>query len=625
MTAKRERSDPQHNLAERLDRIIEEVRILLAGGPTAQLVHHFHGIFRHGPREALLEFGLSSPFRQSMYALGLLLTTPEPASQEPLGEPEFSRLHTLIQAATESYAFLLSPGPEELAKFSAEKRVAYATSGPAFLNYYFTGPLLSGEQVLMRAKALFRPFGDELRRMTGIPGLGAIEIAEAIAAMLQTRLDRSVEYLDRATAVEARLLRGELSFADAAATIAGGAPPDALLVDRDTLRRRFGDANIEAFWKLFVVRRGTVSDFRYFTEANPLDFQPLLYVDEDTALSPLANSLFLGLLNTFTSVLTGSEETKERFLKVRDRWLESETVRVLAQIDPPAAAIHASRAETPTGEFEHDLILTWQDRVLVMEAKASPPAVPFRDVERAFTRLRRAFRSDSGIQKAYDQAMRVVGPLSRGENLTLYDPDGIRALDLQGCSIVEALPVCVTASDFGPLATDVSLLLEKPDDAPYPWVVSVHDLEAFLEALSLKGWGMTELFRFVSERTRLHGLLLCADELEICGMFLRHGKLPDISRGSVMQVDPAYSDIFDSIYLWKHGAGPRPNLDTRGEPVVTDVTHTLRQAGEQILRARAWLDWPVGVSADVGRNAPCPCGSGRKFKRCHGSFAPPGH
>ena len=24
---------------------------------------------------------------------------------------------------------------------------------------------------------------------------------------------------------------------------------------------------------------------------------------------------------------------------------------------------------------------------------------------------------------------------------------------------------------------------------------------------------------------------------------------------------------------------------------------------------------------DVGRNDPCPCGSGRKFKKCHGSAA----
>jgi SEC-C motif-containing protein len=27
--------------------------------------------------------------------------------------------------------------------------------------------------------------------------------------------------------------------------------------------------------------------------------------------------------------------------------------------------------------------------------------------------------------------------------------------------------------------------------------------------------------------------------------------------------------------------------------------------------------------AKVGRNDPCPCGSGKKFKRCHGSYRPP--
>lgn len=28
---------------------------------------------------------------------------------------------------------------------------------------------------------------------------------------------------------------------------------------------------------------------------------------------------------------------------------------------------------------------------------------------------------------------------------------------------------------------------------------------------------------------------------------------------------------------------------------------------------------PVGGMADVGRNDPCPCGSGRKYKKCHGA------
>jgi preprotein translocase subunit SecA len=30
---------------------------------------------------------------------------------------------------------------------------------------------------------------------------------------------------------------------------------------------------------------------------------------------------------------------------------------------------------------------------------------------------------------------------------------------------------------------------------------------------------------------------------------------------------------------------------------------------------------PVRVEKKVGRNDPCPCGSGKKFKQCHGKDA----
>jgi preprotein translocase subunit SecA len=45
------------------------------------------------------------------------------------------------------------------------------------------------------------------------------------------------------------------------------------------------------------------------------------------------------------------------------------------------------------------------------------------------------------------------------------------------------------------------------------------------------------------------------------------------------------------------------------------------RASERRLRARTT---PLGSSVDqnvkVGRNEPCPCGSGFKYKRCHGSL-----
>jgi uncharacterized protein len=41
-------------------------------------------------------------------------------------------------------------------------------------------------------------------------------------------------------------------------------------------------------------------------------------------------------------------------------------------------------------------------------------------------------------------------------------------------------------------------------------------------------------------------------------------------------------------------------------------------------KVMAWMRELPSALATAGRNDPCPCGSGAKFKRCHGS-APAGH
>jgi preprotein translocase subunit SecA len=39
---------------------------------------------------------------------------------------------------------------------------------------------------------------------------------------------------------------------------------------------------------------------------------------------------------------------------------------------------------------------------------------------------------------------------------------------------------------------------------------------------------------------------------------------------------------------------------------------------EQSQAARAGKPQPVQVGEKIGRNDPCPCGSGKKYKQCHG-------
>ena len=57
-------------------------------------------------------------------------------------------------------------------------------------------------------------------------------------------------------------------------------------------------------------------------------------------------------------------------------------------------------------------------------------------------------------------------------------------------------------------------------------------------------------------------------------------------------------------------------LDTRAEQLRRKEVHLA--AWEQQIRAQRMSGTPVRAVTKVGRNERCPCGSGRKYKHCHG-------
>lgn len=92
---------------------------------------------------------------------------------------------------------------------------------------------------------------------------------------------------------------------------------------------------------------------------------------------------------------------------------------------------------------------------------------------------------------------------------------------------------------------------------------------------------------------------------------------------------PGAPDLLDSI--WRHlpeqdetqqaiskaldEDRPLKNLDEAIEALVFDVVD-LAQMG---IEARHKVETVVRDGPKVGRNDPCPCGSGRKYKQCHGA------
>jgi preprotein translocase subunit SecA len=56
---------------------------------------------------------------------------------------------------------------------------------------------------------------------------------------------------------------------------------------------------------------------------------------------------------------------------------------------------------------------------------------------------------------------------------------------------------------------------------------------------------------------------------------------------------------------------PKSKPVARTEPTVVGAGRAMAKAGTAPVQ-----DW-----SSVGRNDPCPCGSGKKFKKCHGANA----
>jgi hypothetical protein len=288
-----------------------------------------------------------------------------------------------------------------------------------------------------------------------------------------------------------------------------------------------------------------------------------------------SNVVTEAILNVGEKTLLKSS-ARETYLRARDKQLEKEALEHIQALVDPGARIYSEVFETPDSQFEHDLIV--EDAVLqiALEAKASPPNEPFRDPDKAFPRIRDAFRGDTGIQKAFEQGNRIVRRLKNDEAVPLFDRKGTQVAELRPEPGRLPVCICVTRDNFGGLATKLSLLLEKEDRDSFPWAVNILDLANLAMAWKYFKWGSKEFRRYLEQRALLHHKGLADDELDFAGYFIRHGdfKVALESKADLFQFNPEYSSVFDDLYRHIHLGGPPVEIEQR-EPVMMDLRKSL--------------------------------------------------
>lgn len=396
-------------LHEQLVKNTEELRRLVSQCSTEEIAGmcSAYALNRGTPSErtTILASPLTSPARQIFFLLGLMLTTSEPVNPGRFDRQEWQKTVELLNAIYSAHTAMFLPKGANVTGLTDERTRALEVAAPAFLHYFNTGILASADQVSARIRRYIVPFDAQLKDELGISASEALDIAIWITEYFQ----KSADSLHKAAVEEKEARITLLSRAAAEGWDLDRLQKETqkekylsrfgdlfrelnsfLKVSHDSLVAQFGKEIADSYWTTFVSERGEVASFTYLTERNIAEEKPLFQIEEGVAFCPVSNALYWAILKVTESHLNSSP-SRDNFLKKRDRTLELEVEQTLQRIFGSAAVFYSQVFETETLQHEHDLIVVWNSSLFVIESKASSPIEPFRDPERAFTRLRRAF------------------------------------------------------------------------------------------------------------------------------------------------------------------------------------------------------------------------------------------
>lgn len=488
------------------------------------------------------------------------------------------------------------------------------------------------EQIQEWAKARFQPFSDSYFLLEfGLTFEKLMEWITGLIRIVESRLNASVqdlfsiyrdlEVLQRESdlgkiqieaarkraddlrieqRLEANARQAEAVHVLSAADLATGVPP----------------AGVGRLLDLFSIRAGEVrSECLFPHDENPLEYKMFVGLPHDATYFLDPASAYRILAKTFEAKLLVNSSVRDRYLENRgsatERWVTDSIRRVF-----PRAEIYANYY-LEKGSHERDLLLRYRDTVILIECKNSRLRA-FQGTAADLVKFERDF--ESSIQYAYEQALAVKQRIREREEASFFDEKGRPYFSVKREDIVHYYIVCVTIVPRGPLGTDLSHQLRKPDGEPFPLAVSLLDLDTICKHLTRP----EQFIEYLRDRENLHGHVHTGDELNFAGYFLRYGNL-DFEEGTFVNDD--FSEVFDRAWFRERGVNVE---EASGPPVRTSITRhgnrlTFEDASgekETVTVPPEWIERATGSAPmrmkGSDRNKPCPCGSGRKFKHCHG-------
>lgn len=472
---------------------------------------------------------LMSPMRQ-LFFLGLLNSQKTNVSNaKGFSEEEWNEMANLLHEIEMEYFYLL--GFPKGGKESKEEIQKISVTMPTFMNYFFNGPLCYQEQEIERIERMFIEFEKDIFQHYHVNINDFIVFYDLTNKIVNDNLNKAVTFLQperwqefTQKCIAKGLFDPEEWINEAPEEIYGYAnfmqnPGSILKLDINKIN--FENISKETFMKIleiFTLKIETKNDITYYTEENALMSFPFIKINDNEFL-PFYLKQYL---NATYSLLFDfcCKIDRVKALKKRDVFIENKVYELLNDFFGKDGFIYTNYS-IDDNVSEQDLLVIYKGFAIIIEVKAGSYRAPMRDANKAFNKLKSDFKKI--IQNAYDQTFRVKKAFYENAVLTIKNEKKQDLYKLKTGKYYNNLySIIVTFDRFGHIQTNLNDMLEIDKEDNFPWAVNIDDLEAFMLTLKKRKNKIYDFLNFLKYREQFHGHLICSDELELCGLFLKN-------------------------------------------------------------------------------------------------------
>jgi hypothetical protein len=511
----------------------QELKDIVANYDTQWFLGHLSFLMENitnGIGQSMLST-LSSPLRQ-LYFLGGLLMSSNPTSENKFqcSDEEWDIIVQKLNDIEMDYTMMFFPKEQE--EITEHWKKAREVAMPSFLSYFNLGPLNYEEQTISWVQDLYGQLDEIIESETGLKTIDFIQFYENIDKLHQTNF--------QSHSSGSIPLRPEWDkYSNLQIGTVDGVPDEikkigeerrplyTFVADYGIICRFFAKElvsenlpieKVNMILKLLSTER-TQSDFIYYTatkQGNPLYEFPIVNIGNEMFQVFEVKQVIHSIDNLLETICSKTQSNISKLVEKKGKLLENKIVELFKSFFKKDYGVYQSYY---VDGCEQDILFLWKNYAFIIEAKGYDLREPFRDPDKAFIRIKDDFNSCIGY--AYAQTKRIEQKFVNKELLIITDKNGNVNKEINTSKYEDNdFSIIVNLKSFGQIQNDLSLLLNVDDGNAYPWAVRFDDLEVFLLTLIAKKKKPELFINYLQMREDLHGKLICADELEICGGFI---------------------------------------------------------------------------------------------------------